>query len=495
MPGPLLEVKGVTKAFGGAVAVNRLDLTVNEGEIVALVGENGAGTSTIIKVVAGQYAPDSGEIRFRGAPARFRNPLDARDAGIAVIHQELQLVPQLSAAENVVLGRWPTALGGVDFGRARAIAAEILPTIGFHLPADTLVERLSTGQQQLVEIGRALAFRSRLLILDEPTASLTNLEAERLQSLVLELKARGLGILYVSHRMEEVFRLADRITVVRDGRLVGARPKGELDHAKVVAMMVGDQRSLDIVRRRQPGDILLKTRGLTRRGAFCDISIDVRRGEVVGLGGLVGAGRTEVARCLFGAEPPDEGSIEVSGEPASIRSPRQAIRRGFVMVPEDRKTQGLVMIASVADNLTLSSLSRVSRSGVMLRAAVVRIVAHFIKALGIRLASPRNPVEALSGGNQQKVVLGRGLAAEPKLMILDEPTRGVDVGAKAEIHRAIEDLVAAGMGVLLISSELPELIAMSDRVYVMRAGRIAAELSGANINDRTIMQHAAGAAH
>jgi ribose transport system ATP-binding protein len=495
LPGPLLEVQGVTKAFAGVVAVNRLDLTVNEGEIVALVGENGAGKSTMIKMASGQYAPDGGEIRFLGAPVRFRGPLDARDAGIAVIHQELQLVPQLSVAENVVLGRWPSVYGAVDFKRARATAEEVLPTIGFHLPVDTLVERLSTGQQQLVEIGRALAFQSRLLILDEPTASLSSSEAERLMALVLQLKARGLGILYVSHRMEEVFRLADRITVVRDGRLVGTRPKWELDQAKVVAMMVGDQRSLDIERNHTPGETLLRTHGLGRRGAFSDISIEVRRGEVVGLGGLVGAGRTEVARCLFGFDTSDEGSIEVNGEIISIRSPREAISRRFAMVPEDRKTHGLVMIASVADNLIMSALSRVSRRGVVSRSAVARLVEHFVKALGIRLASPHNPVETLSGGNQQKVVLGRWLATEPKLMILDEPTRGVDVGAKAEIHRVIEGLVADGLGVLLISSELPELIAMSDRVYVMRAGRVAAELSGSDVNDHMIMQHAAGAVH
>lgn len=495
MASPLLEVKDVTKAFAGVVAVNRLDLTIDEGEIVALVGENGAGKSTMIKMVAGEYIPDSGDIRLFGAPVRFRSPLEARDAGIAVIHQELQLVPQLSVAENVVLGRWPTVHGAIDFKRARATAEAVLPTIGFHLPVETLVERLSTGQQQLVEIGRALAFQSRLLILDEPTASLSNSEAERLMGLVLQLKARGLGILYVSHRMEEVFRLADRITVVRDGRLVGTQPKSELDHSKVVAMMVGDQRSLDIERKHIAGETFLRTHKLSRKGAFSDISIEVRRGEVVGLGGLVGAGRTEVARCLFGLDASDEGSIEVNGEIISIRSPRQAIALGFAMVPEDRKAHGLVMIASVADNLIMSALRRISRGGVVSRSAVARLVEHFVKALSIRLASPRNPVQTLSGGNQQKVVLGRWLAIKPKLMILDEPTRGVDVGAKAEIHRVIEALVADGMAVLLISSELPELIAMSDRIYVIRGGRVAVELSGADINDHMIMRHAAGAVH
>ena len=492
---PLLEVSGITKAFAGVRAVDGLDLSVRSGEIVALVGENGAGKSTMIKMVSGQYAPDAGDIRFLGAPVAFRGPLEARDAGIAVIHQELQLVPQMSVAENVVLGRWPKGHGTVDFDRARKIAADVLPTIGFHLSVDVPVESLSTGQQQLVEIARALAFQSKLLILDEPTASLSNSESERLMTLVLKLKERGLGILYVSHRMEEIFRLADRITVVRDGRLVGTRPKAEFDHDTVVAMMVGDQRSLQVERRRSPGETLLRTRGLTRHGVFADISIEVRRGEVVGLAGLVGAGRTDVARCLFGVERPDAGTIEVAGEEAAIGTPREAIARGFALVPEDRKGQGLVMIASVADNLTMSAQGRVSRGGVVSRTAVKEMVERYVRKLGIRLASADNAVETLSGGNQQKVVLARWLATDPKLMILDEPTRGVDVGAKAEIHRVIESLVSQGMGVLLISSELPELMAMSDRVYVMRAGRIVAALSGAGINEQTIMRHAAGAAH
>ncbi len=494
MRSPLLEATGLTKSFSGVVAVDRLDLTIDEGEIVALVGENGAGKSTMIKMVSGQYVPDAGELRLGGQPVVFRGPLDARAAGVSVIHQELQLVPQMTVAENVVLGRWPTSRGGVDFDRARKIAAEVLPTIGFNLSVDTPVEQLSTGQQQLVEIGRALAFRSRLLILDEPTASLSNSEAERLMALVLELKARGLGILYVSHRMEEVFRLADRITVVRDGKLVGTRARSELDHDKVVAMMVGDQRSLQVVRSRTPGETLLKTRSLGRHGVFSDISIEVRRGEVVGLAGLVGAGRTDVARCLFGVETPDEGTIEVDGRAVTIATPRDAIARGFALVPEDRKSQGLVLIASVADNLTLSAFPKVSRGGVVSRRAEDGLVASYVKKLGIRLPSARHAVETLSGGNQQKVVLARWLATDPRLMILDEPTRGVDIGAKAEIHRVIEMLVTEGLGVLLISSELPELMAMSDRVYVMRAGRIEAELSGTDINEQTIMRYAAGAA-
>jgi len=491
---PLLEARGITKAFAGVVAVDSLDLTILPGEVLALVGENGAGKSTVIKMISGQYAPDAGELRFQGRPASFRAPVDARNAGIGVIHQELQLVPQMSVAENVVLGRWPRGGGGVDFDKARKIATDVLPTIGFHLPVDSLVANLATGQQQLVEIGRALAFQSKLLILDEPTASLSSGEAERLMELIVALKNRGLGILYVSHRMEEIFRLADRIAVMRDGKLVGVRPRSELDHDKVVAMMVGDQKSLHVHRGHTRGDLLLRTRGLTRRGVFEDISIDVHRGEVVGLGGLVGAGRTDVARCLFGLEAPDAGTIEIDGHEVRISNPNDAISRGFALVPEDRKAQGLVLIASVAANLTLSAFRKISHGGVLSRRAEDGLVRDYVGKLGIRTASTRQPVETLSGGNQQKVVLSRWLATNPKLMILDEPTRGVDVGSKAEIHRVIEGLVGQGLGVLLISSELPELIAMSDRVYVMRAGRIEAELAGAEIEEQRIMRFAAGAA-
>ena len=489
----LLHARKISKVFAGVVAVDHLDLDIEAGEVHCLVGENGAGKSTMIKMISGQYRPDGGELSVDGRPVHFHGPLDARDAGIAVIHQELQLVPGMSIAENIVLGRWPTGSMGVDFEAARSLARKVLPTIGLDLSVDTKVEALSIGQQQLVEIARALAHESRVLILDEPTASLSHADSERLIRLISELKAQGLGILYVSHRLEEVFTLADRITVVRDGRLVATRPRDELDQATVVAMMVGDRRSLFVEKQRRPGVPILRVAGLTRSDIFQDISLEVRRGEVVGMAGLVGAGRTDVARCLFGMEPPDSGLIEVDGREVSISSPRDAIDLGFALVPEDRKTQGLILIGSVTDNLALSALARISRAGWVSANAESDLVQDFVQKLGIRLPSVRHSVETLSGGNQQKVVLARWLATQPRLMILDEPTRGVDVGAKAEIHRVVEGLVREGMAVLLISSELPELIAMSDRVYVMRAGRIAAELSGPAIEETTIMRHAAGA--
>jgi ABC-type sugar transport system ATPase subunit len=491
---PFLEVRSLSKAFGGVLAVNGLDLTIGSGEVVALVGENGAGKSTIIKMISGQYQPDSGEMFLRSQPLTLRGPIDARKAGIAVIHQELQLVPQMSVAENIVLGRWPKGRAGVDFDRLRHLAAEVLPTIGFQLSVDTLVEDLSTGQQQLVEIARALAFDSKLLILDEPTASLSQSEAEQLMGLILELKARGIGILYVSHRMEEVFRLADRIVVVRDGRLAGAARKEEINQQQVVALMVGDQRSLLVKRTHTPGEVFFRTRGLTRRGVFQDISVEIRRGEVVGFAGLIGAGRTDVARCIFGADQPDSGIIEMEGQAIRVASPRDAIARGIAMVPEDRKGQGLVLGASVKENMAMSAYDQISHAGWLDGRAENELVAGFVRKLGIRLPSADHPVETLSGGNQQKVVLSRWLATNPKLMILDEPTRGVDVGAKAEIHRVIDALVADGMGVLLISSEMAELVSMSDRVYVMRAGRIEVTLKGDEIQEERVMHYAAGAA-
>ncbi len=491
----ILEARGITKAFAGVVAVDKLNLKIDAGMVHCLVGENGAGKSTMIKMISGQYAPDEGELRFLGEPVVFKGPLEARDAGVAVIHQELQLIPQLTIAENIVLGRWPTAGGLVTFAVAREIATRGLASIGFDVSVDTPVERLSTGQQQMVEIARALAYKSKLLILDEPTASLSNSEAERLMGLVGTLRNQGLGILYVSHRMEEVFRLGDLITVVRDGRLVGTEPIAALDQARVVAMMVGDQRSLHVAKERHAGDLILKTEGLSRTGVFEDVSISVRRGEVVGLAGLVGAGRTDIARCIFGVEPPDRGHIEVDGRSLQVTSPADAIGLGFALVPEDRKTQGLVLIGSVTDNLTLSVHGRISRWGWVQKALETGLVQSFIRKLQIKAPSPEHAVDTLSGGNQQKIVLGRWLATQPRLMILDEPTRGVDVGAKAEIHRVIEGLVREGLGVLLISSELPELMAMSDRVYVVRAGRIVAELAGQDINENTLMKHAAGAVH
>jgi ABC-type sugar transport system ATPase subunit len=487
----VLEARQIVKSFPGVKAVQNFDLTIRAGEVHCLVG---AGKSTMIKILSGEYHPDAGTLLVDGTPVHFASPLDARRAGISVIHQELQLVPALSVAENIVLGRWPTAGGFTDRAAMRRIAAAVLPRVGLDIDPGITLSRLSIGQQQLVEIARALSFRTKLLILDEPTSSLSASEAARLDAILRQFRREGLAILYVSHRMEEIFGLGDMVTVVRDGQRISTRPIGELDNDSIVEMMVGGRTSLFVDRRHQAGETLLEVMGLTRSGVFEDVSFTVRRGEVVGFGGLIGAGRTEVARCIFGLDAIDAGEIRFDGRSIRIDSPRAAIGHGFALVPEDRKTQGLVLSLSVGANLELSSLRRLSVAGWLRRRAEIAMIDDTVTSLHIRTPSAAQPVSALSGGNQQKVVIGRWLATKPRLMILDEPTRGVDVGAKAEIHRLVEALVREGLSVLLISSDLPELIAMSDRVYVMRAGRIVHELSRDSLDANEIMRHAAGAA-
>ncbi|MDQ2804319.1 MAG: sugar ABC transporter ATP-binding protein, partial [Pseudomonadota bacterium] len=360
---PVLEAVGLCKGFPGVQAVQDISVAIRPGEVHCLVGENGAGKSTMIKMMSGEYAPDGGELRIFGQPVRLASPLDAQRLGIAVIHQELQLIPDMSVAENIVLGRWPLKGVLTDRGAARRIAQDVLPRAGLSVNPETPVARLSVGQQQQVEIARALAFSARLLILDEPTASLSAAEAERLAAIIRQMRSDGLGILYVSHRLEEVFDIGDRLTVVRDGRHVATRPIGELTHEAVVDMMVGGRKSLFVERDHRAGVVLLEVHGLSRRGAFQDVSLIVRQGEIVGFGGLVGAGRTEVARCIFGIDRADAGEIRLDGQAARIANPRDAIARGIALVPEDRKGQGLVLPLSVGANLEMSVLGRLSTAG------------------------------------------------------------------------------------------------------------------------------------
>ena len=488
-----IEITNVTKRFPGVLAADDITLTVRKGEIHCLVGENGAGKSTIIKIMSGQYKPDVGEVSVDGEAVSFSSPLDARRAGISVIHQELQLVPMLSTSENIVLGRWPNRFGLVDRGTANELSERALDRVGLDLDPSREVLTLSTGQQQLVEIARALSFESKVLILDEPTASLSGGEVRTLLDIVLQLKNEGIGILYVSHRLEEVFELADTITVLRDGKLVGSGPVDEFDESRVVNLMVGGDTTLFVEKDHVPSDTLLRVSHLTRQGAFEDVSFEVRAGEVVGFGGLIGAGRTEVMRCVFGLDAYNEGNIELAGKPIKIDSPQKAVQNGIGLVPEDRKTQGLVLILSVAENIELSSLDSVSRAGWIDDKRERSLVSEYIRSLHIKTPSAQQIVGALSGGNQQKVVLARCLATRPRLLILDEPTRGVDVNAKAEIHRLIEELVREGLGVVVVSSDLPELLDISDRIYVMRKGKIVRELKGEEISKTAVMRYAAGA--
>ena len=511
MPQPLVEIHALSKSFAGARALDGVTFDIAAGEVHAVCGENGAGKSTLIKALAGSHLPDGGTIRVDGRPLPPGDVRASEAAGVAVIYQESVAFPHLGAAENIFVGREPRRLGGLLLDRAamRREARALLARLGEQaIDVDVPVGELTLAQRQMVGIARALSHRCRLLIMDEPTASLSARETEVLFRIVRQLRADRVSVLYVSHRMEEIFDLADRVTVLRDGRHVATRPIGEVTPAELIRLMVG--REVQLLRRDAGGlplppdprgggqPVLLNVRGLARAGSFEDVSFVVRAGEVVGLAGLVGAGRSEVARAVFGADPYDAGSVEVCGDPLPPGSVRAAIRRGLVLVPEDRQHLGLVLPMSVAANLTLSVLRSLTRFGLRRGRAERELVQQLMRDLHVRAPGAAVPAESLSGGNQQKLVLGKWLATRPRVLVLDEPTRGVDVGAKAEIHRLVRDLTRAGMATLVISSELPEVLALCDRILVMREGRIVGELPGASATQEQVLALAlpdAGAAN
>jgi ABC-type sugar transport system ATPase subunit len=449
-----------------------------------------------MKILSGALQPDEGEILLAGRPVRFADPRQALAAGIGIIYQELSVIDALSVGENVFLGRLPQRpglAGSVDWTRLRQEAARVLERVGAPVDPQRQVRELSVAQKQLVEIARALSQDVRVLILDEPTSSLSLHETERLFEILRGLRAQGVAIIYISHRLEEVFALADRVTVLRDGQVVATLPIGEATREGLIRMMVGrDLSAYYRAVRSAPGAIRLDVRDLTRAGVLHGVSLTVRAGEIVGLAGLVGAGRTELARCLFGVDPFESGEIRVDGQRVTIRRPQDAVRHGIVLVPEDRKLQGLVLILSVRENITLPVLSRLARFGFPLRREEERLATSFVERLRIRTPSLEQRVVNLSGGNQQKVVLARALATDPKVLILDEPTRGIDVGAKAEVHTLIAELAEAGMGILLISSELPEVLSMSHRVLVMNSGRIVAEFPREEATEERVLAAATG---
>ena len=488
-PRPVLVAHGLTKSFPGVLALDNVDFEVRSGEVTALLGENGAGKSTLIKLMAGFYSPDRGEIMVDGK-LLHADPASAHHIGVATIHQDAHLVPAMSVAENIMLGRWPTRYGLVSVSKQKQRALDALARVAPHLNASTPAGRLSPADQQLVEIARAISEDSKVLVMDEPTTSLSPPEIDRLFGVVNDLKAKGLGIVFVSHWLQEVFRIADRVTVLRDGRLVGTRPISELDHDKVIRMMVGREVRETIAQSRPIGDVVLSVRHLNRASLLDDISFEVRAGEIVGMSGLVGAGRSELAACIFGIDPYDSGAVEIAGVQIAPNDPKAAIEAGIGLVPEDRRRQALVSLLSVRTNITLSLLERVKRWGFLSITHEEEIAAREMKALAVKAPSSRTRVSTLSGGNQQKVVLARWLARNPKVLILDEPTKGIDVGAKSEISELILRLARGGMGILLISSELPEILALSDRVLVMRSGRIAASLPRVEATSETIMSYA-----
>lgn len=481
-PEPILEMRGISKTFPGVKALNDVQLTIYPGEIHALMGENGAGKSTLMKVLSGAYQADpGGEIRIDGEPVTIDDPLAAKAHGIAIIYQELALAPNLTVAENIHLGMEIGRRGMIDRQAMAESCGETLKRLGATFGPRTLVADLSIAERQLVEIARAVHARSRILVMDEPTTALSSRETDRLFALVRQLRAEGLAIIYISHRMAEVYELSDRVSVLRDGTYVGTLGRDEIRPETIVRMMVGRDLSSFYKKDHVPGvrnAPVLEVRDVGDGTRVRNCSFTLHAGEVLGLAGLVGAGRTELARLVYGADTRTSGEIVVAGKPADIRRPQDAIDAGLVYLTEDRKAQGLFLDMTVAENLNLGVIGRDARAGVLNRGKGKWRAARAIKSLAIRVASPDVTVGSLSGGNQQKVLLSRLLETEPKVLILDEPTRGVDIGAKSEIYRIIDQLAKTGVGILVISSELPEIVGIADRVLVMREGEIAGEVGG-----------------
>jgi len=491
----LVRLTSVSKSFGAVRALRDVSFDLNAGEVHALVGENGAGKSTLVRIVTGAIRADAGTVEIAGRGVRHNSPAVARALGVATIYQQPALFAELTVAENIALR---TERGGllrtVRWGRRRARAAALLGRVGAEIRPDALVRDLSMPQQQLVEIAGALGASARVLIFDEPTSALSDREVENLFRVIEELREEGVGAVYISHRLEELPRIADRVTVLRDGEHAATRPMAAVDRAELIRLMVG--RSVEAVFPKTPvprGETVLETRRLTcRRAGVRDVSLAVRAGEILGLAGLMGAGRTELAGVLFGLTPADSGQVLVRGCPVAVRSPSEAIRHGIAYLPEDRRRHGVILDMPVAANLTLAVLRHVAAGGLLRRGRERRLAQSFVDRLEIRTASIDAPVASLSGGNQQKVALARWLAAEPSALILDEPTQGVDVGAKAEIHRLMCELAGRGLAVLMISSELPEILGMSDRVAVMREGRIVGTLDRAAATQERLLALALG---
>ncbi|MFJ1747390.1 sugar ABC transporter ATP-binding protein [Streptomyces sp. NPDC088116] len=501
-PDELLRVEGIRKTFPGVVALDGVDLDLRRGEVHVLLGENGAGKSTLIKMLSGAYRPDAGRVLVGGQEVRIHGAQDAERLRIATIYQEFNLVPDLTVAENIFLGRQPRRFGMIDRKRMESDAAGLLERVGVRTPPYALVRELGIAQLQMVEIAKALSLDARVLIMDEPTAVLTSDEVGKLFRIVRTLREDGVGIVFITHHLEEIAALGDRVTVLRDGRSVGQVPASTPED-ELVRLMVGRDIEQQYPRRTaesggaaetggptessETGTALLTVSGLTRQGVFHDVDFEVRAGEVVGIAGLVGAGRTEVVRAVFGADRYDTGTVRVAGAELPRHDVSAAMAAGIGLVPEDRKGQGLLLDASVEENLGLVTLRSATRAGLVDRAAQRAAAARIAGQLGVRMAGLEQRVGTLSGGNQQKVVIGKWLLADIRVLILDEPTRGIDVGAKVEIYQLINELTAAGHAVLMVSSDLPEVLGMSDRVLVMAQGRIAGELAAGEATQDAVM--------
>jgi len=491
---PLLVLTDATKSFGAVRALVDASVTLHPGEVHALLGENGAGKSTLVKILSGVHRPDSGQLIVDGEPRHFSGPNDSRAAGVAIIYQEPTLFPDLSIAENIFMGRQPLdRMHRIDRASMRQATSDVLTRLGVRLDPDRLARGLSVADQQIVEIAKALTLSARILVMDEPTAALTNVEVERLFGVLRNLRAGGAAILFISHRLDEVFALCQRVTIMRDGAFVRTDPIGALTVEDVIRSMVGrDLDSLYPKTETAPGEVVLAVEHLSSEGVFTDINLEVRRGEIVALAGLVGAGRSEVARAIFGMDRRTAGTVRVNGRLLANGSPRDAMEAGVALVPEDRRQQGLVMELALDDNIALASLHQLRRHGLIHRSSERRLALDWAEQLQLKFGRMRSPVSTLSGGNQQKVVLGKWLARKPSLLIIDEPTRGIDVGTKAEVHRILDGLVADGMAVLMISSELPEVLGMADRILVLHEGRLTANLTRAEASEAAVMRAATG---
>jgi rhamnose transport system ATP-binding protein len=491
---PRLELKHASKSFGRVRALADGALVLWPGEVHALLGENGAGKSTLVKILAGVHQPDTGELSIDGTPRRFATPAEARDAGLAVIYQEPTLFFDLSIAENIYMGRQPVdRIGRIQYDAMRDEVNGLLASLGVDLRADQLVRGLSIADQQVIEIAKALSLNASVLIMDEPTAALSLPEVERLFAIVRKLRERDVAILFITHRLDEVFALTQHVTIMRDGAKVFDARTSALTTDQIVAKMVG--RDLETFYPKAdvtPGEVRLAVRDLTRVGVFKDISFTVRAGEIVALAGLVGAGRSEVARAIFGIDAYDSGEVLLGGKRLAPGRPAAAVRAGLALVPEDRRQQGLALELSIARNASLTVLGRLVRHGLISTRSETQLATHWGKRLRLKADDPGAAAGTLSGGNQQKVVLGKWLATNPNVLIIDEPTRGIDVGAKAEVYGALSELVQNGMAVLMISSELPEVLGMADRVLVMHEGRISAEIARADASEERIMSAALG---
>ena len=492
----LLSMRGITKTFPGVWALDNVDFELSRGEVHALVGENGAGKSTLIKILSGVYVQDSGEIILDGQPISLRHPSDAQALGISPVHQELNIEPHLSAAENVFLGRQPlNRFGLIDYGKMNHGAKAVLDSLGVDIRPGRIAAELSVALRQMVSIARAVSMDARIVIMDEPTAPLTEHETNLLFDTVKSLKTAGIGIIYISHRLEEVFEIADRVTVLRDGQRIGTLPIKEAFMDQIISMMIGRSISELFQKEFAPiGETVLEVRNLYRQGFLEDISFTLRRGEILGLFGLAGAGRSDLAHIIFGAEPYDSGEVMIDGKPLAAKTPYHAIQHGLGLVPEDRRQEGLVTKLSIKGNISLPQLPALSSLGIINPRAETRLAQEYVERLDVRTPSLEQQVMYLSGGNQQRVILAKWLAMGSKVLILDEPTHGIDVGAKASIHALMCDLARQGVGILMISSEMPEILGMSDRILVMHRGRITGEFTPEEATKEKLMRAATGEA-